>query len=152
MEGSNTLYSVFLRGQACLMARDGAGAMAEFQKIIDHRGIVLYQIIGPLAHLGLARAYALQGDSVKARTAYQDFLTLWKDADADIPVLKQARTEFAKLAANPQVVASRSKSSGWTNHRAGRQTLGSRDDDGSINSMNRLPKFTFSPETRSVSQ
>ena len=83
------------------MERDGAAAAAEFQKIIDHRGIVLNQIIAPLAHLGLARAYALEGDSVKARTAYQDFFTLWKDADPDIPVLKQARAEFAKLAANP---------------------------------------------------
>jgi DNA-binding winged helix-turn-helix (wHTH) protein/Tfp pilus assembly protein PilF len=109
MEGSNTLYSVFLRGQAGLMARDGAGAAAEFQKIIDHRGIVQNQIVGVLAHLGLARAYALQGDSVKARTAYQDFFTLWKDADSDIPVLKQARAEFAKLAANPQVTASQVK-------------------------------------------
>jgi DNA-binding winged helix-turn-helix (wHTH) protein/Tfp pilus assembly protein PilF len=99
--GSNSLYSVFLRGQASLMERDGAAAAAEFQKIIDHRGIVLNQIIAPLAHLGLARAYALEGDSVKARTAYQDFFTLWKDADPDIPVLKQARAEFAKLAANP---------------------------------------------------
>jgi tetratricopeptide (TPR) repeat protein len=101
MEGSNTLYSVFLRGQACLMTRDADGAIAEFQKIIDHRGIVLNQIIGALAHLGLARGYALKGDPVKARTAYQGFFTLWKDADSDIPVLKQARAEYAKLAANP---------------------------------------------------
>lgn len=100
MEGSNPLYPVFLRGQAYLMARDGAAAV-EFQKIIDHRGIVLNQIIGALAHLGLARAYALQGDSAKARVAYQDFFDLWKDADSDIPVLKQARAEFAKLAPNP---------------------------------------------------
>ena len=98
MDGSNQLFSVFLRGQACLMARDGPGAVAEFQKIIDHRGIVQNQIIGPLAYVGLARAYALQGDSVKARTAYQDFFTLWKDSDSDIPVLKQARAEFVKLA------------------------------------------------------
>lgn len=98
MEGCNQLYSVFLRGQAYLMARDGASAVAEFQKIIDHRAIVQNQIIGPLAHLGLARAYALQGDSVRAKTAYQNFFTLWKDADPDVPVLKQARAEFARLA------------------------------------------------------
>ena len=65
--------------------------------MIDHRGIVLHFPLGALAHLGLARAYALQGDTAKARAAYQDFLTLWKDADADIPVLKQAKAEYAKL-------------------------------------------------------
>jgi hypothetical protein len=66
-------------------------------EILDHRGIVLNFPIGALAHLGLARAYVLQGDTVKARTAYQDFLTLWKDADPDIPVLKEAKAEYAKL-------------------------------------------------------
>jgi Flp pilus assembly protein TadD len=101
MDGSNPLYSVFLRGQACLMARNGAGAIAEFQKVVEHRGIVANQIIGALAHLGLARAYVLQGDLIKARTAYQDFFALWRDADSDIPVLKQARSEFAKLAESP---------------------------------------------------
>jgi tetratricopeptide (TPR) repeat protein len=98
MEGSNQLYSVFLRGQACLMAHDRAGAIVEFQKIIDHRGIVQNQIIGPLAYLGLARADALLGDSVRARAAYQNFFKVWKDADSDVPMLKQARAEFAKLA------------------------------------------------------
>lgn len=98
LDGCNQLYSVFLRGQAYLMARDGSGAVAEFHKIIDHRGIVQNLILGPLAHLGLARAYALEGDSGKAKTAYQDFFNVWKDADSDIPVLKQARAEFAKLA------------------------------------------------------
>jgi len=97
MDGSNQLYSVFLRGQAHLMALDGAGAIADFHEIIDHRGIVQNQIIGPLAHLGLARAYALQGDSIRARTAYQDFFTLWQHADPDIPILKQAKNEYAKL-------------------------------------------------------
>jgi hypothetical protein len=72
-------------------------ASAEFQKILDHRTIAQNFITGALAHLGLARAYALQGDTVKARTAYNDFFTLWKDADADIPILKQAKTEYAKL-------------------------------------------------------
>jgi hypothetical protein len=72
-------------------------AKAEFQKIIDHRGIVLNEPIGVLAHLGLARSYALSGDTTKAKTAYQDFLNLWKDADPDIPILKEAKTEYAKL-------------------------------------------------------
>jgi DNA-binding winged helix-turn-helix (wHTH) protein/Flp pilus assembly protein TadD len=97
MEGSNTLYAVFLRGQAYLMAGQGGDAVTEFQKILDHRGIVLNQVIGALAHLDLARAYALQGDTPKAKAAYQDFLTLWKDADPDVPILKQAKTEYTKL-------------------------------------------------------
>jgi hypothetical protein len=75
----------------------GSEAASEFQKILDHRGIVGNEPIGALAHLGLARAYALQADTAKARAAYQDFLTLWKDADPDIPVLKQAKAEYAKL-------------------------------------------------------
>jgi hypothetical protein len=75
----------------------GGQAAAEFQKILDHRGVVFNEPIGALAHLGLARAYALSGDTAKARTKYQDFFTLWKDADPDVPILKQARTEYAKL-------------------------------------------------------
>jgi eukaryotic-like serine/threonine-protein kinase len=75
----------------------GSEAAAEFQKVLDHRGVVLNGPIGALAHLGLARAYALQGDNVKARAKYQDFLTLWKDADPNIPVLEQAKAEYAKL-------------------------------------------------------
>ena len=71
-------------------------AAQEFQKILD-RSLVIGELAGPLAHLGLARAYALQGDTAKAKTAYQDFLTLWKDADPDIPILKQAKAEYAKL-------------------------------------------------------
>ena len=85
-----------MRGEAYLAARRQRSA-AEFQKILDHRGIVLNQPIGALAHLGLARAYAMQGDTAKARAAYQDFLTLWKDADPDIPVLIAAKAEYAKL-------------------------------------------------------
>ena len=83
--------------RAYLAAHKGSEAAAEFQKILDHRGLVLNQPIGALAHLGLVRAYELQGDTAKARTAYQDFLTLWKDADSDIPILKQAKAEYAKL-------------------------------------------------------
>ena len=91
------LYPVYVRGEAFLAARKGREAAAEFQKILDHRGIVLNEPIGALAHLQMGRAYALQGDRTKARAAYQDFLTLWKDADADIPVLQQAKIEYAKL-------------------------------------------------------
>ncbi len=91
------LSPVYLRGEAYLMLQDGNRAAAEFQKFIDHRGLVANFPWGALARLGLARAYAVQGDEAKARTAYQDFLTLWKDADPDIPVLKQAKAEYAKL-------------------------------------------------------
>ncbi len=91
------LYPVYLHGEAYLAAKQGAAAAAEFQKILDHAGVVENEPIGALAHLGLARAYALSGDTAKAKIAYQGFLTLWKDADADSPLLKQAKTEFAKL-------------------------------------------------------
>jgi len=86
-----------MRGEAYLAAHQGTEATAEFQKIIDHPGVVTNEPIGALAHVGLARAYAMQGDATKARAAYQDFLTLWKDADPDIPILKQAKAEYAKL-------------------------------------------------------
>jgi len=91
------LYPIFLRGQAYLIARQGKDAAAEFQNMIDHRGISLNFPLGALARLGLARAYALQGDVGKAQAAYQDFLTLWKDADPDIPILKEAKAEYARL-------------------------------------------------------
>jgi eukaryotic-like serine/threonine-protein kinase len=91
------LCPVYLRGQAYLMLHDGNAAAAEFQKFIDHRGVVLNFPWGALARLGRARAYALRGDTAKARAAYQDFLTLWKDADPDIPILKEAKAEYAKL-------------------------------------------------------
>jgi predicted Zn-dependent protease len=79
------------------MLRDGNRAAAEFQKFIDHRGLVVNFPWAALARLGLARAYALQGNTAKARAAYQDFLTLWKDADSDIPILKEAKAEYGKL-------------------------------------------------------
>jgi tetratricopeptide (TPR) repeat protein len=91
------LYPAYIRGEAYLMQRDGASAAAEFQKFIDHRGLVANFPVGALARLGLARAQALQGNTDKARSAYQDFFNLWKDADVDIPILKQARAEYAKL-------------------------------------------------------
>jgi eukaryotic-like serine/threonine-protein kinase len=92
-----TMYPVYIRGQAQLMAHNGAAAATEFQKFLDHRGITLNFPLGALAHLGLARAYALQGDTPKAKAAYQDFLALWKDADPDIPILIAAKSEYAKL-------------------------------------------------------
>jgi Tfp pilus assembly protein PilF len=91
------LYPVFVRGGAHLAAHNGPAAEAEFQEILNHPGMALNEPIAVLAHLGLARAYALQGEKEKARAAYQEFLTLWKNADPDIPVLKQARAEAAKL-------------------------------------------------------
>ena len=92
-----TLYPIFVRGQAYLVSHNGNAAAAEFQKIVDHRGIVLNFPLGALAHLGLARAHAMQGDTAKTRAAYQDFLTLWKDADPDIPALKEAKAEYEKV-------------------------------------------------------
>jgi ATP/maltotriose-dependent transcriptional regulator MalT len=86
-----------VRGDAYLAGHQGIEAAAEFQKILSHRGVVQNESIGALAHLGLARAYVLQGDTGKASAAYQDFLTLWKDGDPDIPILKQAKAEYAKL-------------------------------------------------------
>jgi eukaryotic-like serine/threonine-protein kinase len=91
------LYPVYVRGEAYLAARQGREAAGEFQKILNHRGVVLNEPIGALAHLQLGRAYALSGDTAKAKAAYQDFLTLWKDADPDIPILQQAKVEYAKL-------------------------------------------------------
>lgn len=92
-----TLYPVYVRGEAYLALHRGAEAAAEFQKIIDHRGIVVSDPIGALAHLQLGRAYAISGENARAKTAYQDFLVLWRDADPDVPILKQAKAEYAKL-------------------------------------------------------
>jgi serine/threonine protein kinase len=92
-----SLYPAYVRGEAYLAARQGREAAVEFQKILDHRGIVVSDPIGALAHLQLGRAYALSGDDAKANIAYKDFLTLWKDADPDIPILKEAKAEYAKL-------------------------------------------------------
>jgi len=97
LRAAMALCPVYVRGEAYLVLEDGNAAAAEFQKFIDHRGVVANFPWGALARLGLARAYVIQGESTKARTAYQDFLTLWKDADPDIPILKQAKTEYARL-------------------------------------------------------
>jgi hypothetical protein len=91
------LYPIYVRGEGYLAAHRGAEAATEFRKILDHRQIVLSDPIGALAHLQLGRAFTLSGDKIKAKTAYQDFLTLWKDADPDIPILKQAKAEYSKL-------------------------------------------------------
>jgi eukaryotic-like serine/threonine-protein kinase len=94
-EGS--LYPAYLRGQTYLLARQGQAAATEFQKFLDHRGIVINFLLGALAHLGLARAYTSLATPPTRKTAYQDFFALWKDADPDIPILKEAKAEYAKL-------------------------------------------------------
>jgi predicted Zn-dependent protease len=96
-ESVSFYYQNYLRGQACLGERKGAESASEFQKILDHRGWNPLSALYPLAHLGLARAAVLTGDSEKARKAYQDFLALWKDADADLPVLIEAKKEYEKV-------------------------------------------------------
>jgi eukaryotic-like serine/threonine-protein kinase len=92
-----SLYPAYLRGQADLMLHRGDEAAKEFAKILDHRGITFNYPLGALTRLGLARAYALQGQTDKSRSAYQDFFTLWRDADPDIPILKQAKAEYPRL-------------------------------------------------------
>jgi eukaryotic-like serine/threonine-protein kinase len=95
--GWTALYPVYVRGEAYLAAHRGIEAAAEFQKILDHRGAVGNGPIGALVHLGLARAYILADGKVKGAAAYQDFLRIWKDADPDIPIFKQAKAEYGKL-------------------------------------------------------
>ncbi len=99
--GSNTLrtslYPVYVRGEALLASHQGTAAAIEFQKIVDWSGVVINEPIGALAHLGLGRAHALAGDAAKSRAAYNDFFALWKDADPDLPILLQAKAEYAKL-------------------------------------------------------
>ena len=91
------LYSAYVRGEALSAMHRYAEAAAEFQKILDHRGIVGADPIGALAHVQLGRVFVLSGEKIKAKAAYQDFLTLWKDADPDIPILRQANAEYAKV-------------------------------------------------------
>jgi hypothetical protein len=91
------LHPAYLRGLAYLAAKQGAAAGIEFQKILDHPGLMGNDLIGALAHLCLGRAYDLSGDTAKAKTAYQDFFALWKNANPDIPILIQAKAEYAKL-------------------------------------------------------
>jgi tetratricopeptide (TPR) repeat protein len=94
---SANLVPPYYRGEAYLKMGDGGKALAEFQKILTHRGIDLLSVFYPLAQLGSARAYALQKDTAHARTAYQDFLATWKNADPDVRILKQAKSEYAAL-------------------------------------------------------
>ena len=94
--GFNSIYPAYVRGQAYLQARNGTAALAEFQKMLDHKAIVQNSVIGSLAYLQIGRAYAMLGDRTRAKAAYQDFLTLWKDADPDIPILVEARAEYAQ--------------------------------------------------------
>jgi tetratricopeptide (TPR) repeat protein len=91
------LLPVYVRGEAYLAAHRGPEAVAEFRKVLNHPGIVFNEPIGALAYLQLGRAYVLSGEDTKARSAYQDFLSIWKDADPDVPILKEARAEYAKL-------------------------------------------------------
>jgi len=91
------LYPTYVRGEAYLAAHQGEAAAAEFQKLFDHAGLVVNELIGALARLGMARAYVQQGDTSKAKAAYQDFLALWKDADPGIPILQKAKAEYVKL-------------------------------------------------------
>ena len=88
---------ITLRAESYLRSHDGANAAAEYQKILDHRGLDPVSPLYALAHLGLGRAYALQGDNAKAKSAYQDFFAIWKDADPDVPILKTAKAEYEKL-------------------------------------------------------
>jgi serine/threonine protein kinase/Flp pilus assembly protein TadD len=96
-EVGGSLYPVYIRGEVYLLLHQGKEAAAEFQKFLDHRGVAVSCPLGALARLQLGRAYALQGDTIRSRAAYQDFFTLWKDADADIPILIAAKSEYAKL-------------------------------------------------------
>jgi Flp pilus assembly protein TadD len=95
--GGASMLPAYMRGETYLQLREGDEAAAEFKKIMDHPGLTVNQPTGPLARLGLARAYVVSGDTAKAKSAYQDFLTLWKGADPDIPIYKQAKAEYAKL-------------------------------------------------------
>ena len=97
LEFGAQLYPVYVRGQAYLLTHEGSKATVEFQKFLDHRSLAASNPLLALAHLGLARAHAIQGDTAKAKAAYQDFLTLWKDADPDIPILIAAKVEYSKL-------------------------------------------------------
>jgi hypothetical protein len=96
-ESAGTLHPAYIRGLSYLAQKNGAAAAAEFQKLIDHPGIVQNFLLGSLAHLQLGRAYAISADPTKAKAAYQSFFALWKDADTDVPILNEAKAEYAKL-------------------------------------------------------
>jgi tetratricopeptide (TPR) repeat protein len=92
-----SLYPIYIRGEVYLAAGQGMQAVAEFQKILDHRGIVTADPIGALAHLQLGRAYSQSGDIAKAKAAYEEFLTLWKEADQDVRILREAKAEYLHM-------------------------------------------------------
>jgi Tfp pilus assembly protein PilF len=94
---TNTIYPAYIRGLAYLAQNNGPAAAAEFRKFLDHSGIVQNFLLGSVARLQLGRSYAISGDTAKAKAAYQDFLNPWKDADPDVPILKRAKAEYAKL-------------------------------------------------------
>jgi tetratricopeptide (TPR) repeat protein len=96
------LHSAYVRGEALMAARRYAEAAVEFRKLLDHAGIVSIDPIGALAHLQLGRVFALSGDRATARAAYETFLALWRDADPDVPLLKRAKAEYARLQPAPQ--------------------------------------------------
>ena len=96
-EGGSLIYPAYLRGQAYLLLHQGREAAAEFQKFIDQRALVVNCPFSALAHLWLGRAHSIEGDVAAARKSYGEFLTLWKDADPDVPILRQAKFEFATL-------------------------------------------------------
>ena len=98
MQITGSLFPVYLRGEAFLMLHDGDAAAEEFRKFLEHRGLVANSPWGPLARLGLARAYSMQGDKARARPTYQDFLTLWKDADSDVPILHPSQSGVRQIA------------------------------------------------------
>ena len=95
--GAGSFYPAYVRGLAYLASHHGTEAAAEFEKILDHRGVVLCDPIGALAYVQVARTYALSGDKTKAKSAFQDFFTMWKDADPDIPIFKQVKAEYTKV-------------------------------------------------------
>jgi len=95
--GFNSFYPAYIRGLAYLQLRQGRMAAAEFQKLLDHPGIVGVDLTGPLARLQLGRAYEIMGDHATARKWYEEFLTIWKDADTDIPIYREAKAEYARL-------------------------------------------------------
>ena len=93
------MYSAYVRGKAELLRRDGTAAVAEFQKILDHPGVVMNSPLTPVARLGLARAYAIAGETGRSRTQFEQLMLDWKDADRDLPILAEARRQYAAVVA-----------------------------------------------------
>jgi predicted Zn-dependent protease len=98
--GANSMWAVYMRGLAYLQMESGAAAAAEFRKIIDHRGVDLMSPLYPIAHIRLAEAYALMGNVASARKTYEEFFSLWKNADPDVPIFKEAKAKYEQLRTN----------------------------------------------------